>query len=106
TLAVGEFESERQSEIESFASQIDEAHFFLPPPFTDLRFHPLGIDDGPWPFGDRIDRLLVVSPFLAPGFLRRIAKRSRDDVLVSRPESLDAIGSSGLEAFDQLFVLS
>jgi hypothetical protein len=105
-LAVNEVGSERRSEIELLSSQIAEAQFELPPPFTDLLFHPLGIDEAPWPFAGRIERLLTVSPFLAPGFLRRVAKSGRDDVLVSRPESLNAIGGAELERFGQLFVLS
>lgn len=67
----------------------------LPENVDSIRFWPLGMDGKPsWPFGDRADRLLVMSPFITPEFLGRLAAQTHSKFLVSRPESLREIDPS------------
>lgn len=79
------------------ADELRVVKWKLPEGVDSVRFWPLGMDGKPtWPFGDRIDRLLVVSPFITPDFLTRLAAPGRAQFLVSRPESLREIEPSVL----------
>lgn len=79
------------------ADELRVVKWKLPEGVDSVRFWPLGMDGKPtWPFGDRIDRLLVVSPFITPDFLIRLAAPGRAQFLVSRPESLREIEPSVL----------
>jgi hypothetical protein len=49
--------------------------------------------------------MLVVSPFLGDGLLDRVAAGRSPGVLVSRPESLDALKPETLARFERVFVL-
>jgi hypothetical protein len=94
--------------IEALAVELARVRFDLPPDFESYMFWPLGLDPAPpWPFPRRADRLLVVSPFLTQDLLGRLVHGSRGaDVLVSRPESLDRLGSRALASFAETFILS
>lgn len=79
------------------ADELRVVKWKLPEGVDSVRFWPLGMDGKPtWLFGDRIDRLLVVSPFITPDFLTRLAAPGRAQFLVSRPESLREIEPSVL----------
>lgn len=61
----------------------------IPDDFEEIRFHPIGLGGKEtWPFPERIDRLLVVAPFVTENFLNRMAEYTDDLQLVSRAESL------------------
>jgi hypothetical protein len=93
--------------IEQFKAELRIVEFELPDGFTDLSFWPLGIPDSPsWPFPADLRRILVISPFLSPSCLTRLTQTGRDHHLVSRPESLDACGRSGLARFDKISTLN
>lgn len=104
SLAVQPLPRARTETIESFSEELRRVRFDPPPGFDELAFWPLGLDDS-WPFGGRIDRLFVASPFLSGDLLRGLAPQARDRILLSRPESLDALGGSTLSGFAQLLVL-
>ena len=86
-------------ELESLADEVRRVRFEPPPGFDELAFWPLGIDRrrSTWPFDTRIDRMLIVSPFLTTDCLERFARPRSDgrDTLISRPESFDALGAVG-----------
>lgn len=60
-----------------------------------LEFLPIGMDGkGKWPFPEKpekIDRLLVLAPFVTDEFLNRISSNKTDQYLVSRDDSLQAL---------------
>jgi hypothetical protein len=58
------------------------------------------------PLAGRIDRLLVVSPFVGGPRLRRLAGRRRSNLLVSRPEELQGISPDELAGYSDVLVLS
>jgi hypothetical protein len=71
-------------------------------PFTELEFYPMGLGDKPWtPLDRRIDRMLVVSPFVDKRFLTKMVEQAgREWVpedLVSRPETLNELGSTAVD---------
>jgi hypothetical protein len=107
TLAVRPLHTHAQAEVEQLADELASVRWELPEPFREARFHVLGLPGStPSPFAGRIDRLLVISPFLGPGALNALAPNATTRHLVSRPESLDAVGSAALGGYDDTFVLA
>lgn len=92
--------------IEQLAYDIRRVEFEVPAPFEDMSFHPLGIDSQPtWPFPQRMDRLLVVSPFADDRFAEDLAEYEIPIDLVSRAESLGCLKPSSLGCFEKLWTL-
>src|SRR5690606_19213723 len=74
------------------ADELRVVEWDRPEDVYDVRFVPLGLGPKPsWPFPSEASRLLVVSPFVSEGFLRRSAVAGRTQHLVSRPECLREI---------------
>lgn len=97
----------RRAIVATMAEEVRRVSFEIPDGFQSMRFWPLGHDGKPRdPFaGERIDQLLVVSPFLSPSRLESLASSGRRHVLVSRVDELEAIPKSVLELYDELHVL-
>lgn len=76
-------------------------------PFVFFKFWPLGHDDRKtWPFRGRIQRLLVVSPFVSGGVLSKLSNESDGNVLISRPETLDTVSDTVLGGFAECYQLT
>jgi hypothetical protein len=76
-------------------------------PFSDYQFWPLGLDGkSVWPFKERMERVLVVSPFLTATTLEKLTAKEQPAELISRTECLDAIRESKLDRFDEVYTLS
>lgn len=86
--------------------ELRRVRFELPEGFEDLVFWPLGIRGyRSWPFeGRRIDRMLVISRFLAEGCLRRLALPGRENILISDVDSLGALGCDALAGYSHKLV--
>lgn len=91
-----------------FADEIRRVAFEVPLPFEDeLRFWPLGHDGkARWPFDTRIDRLLVVSPFVGADTLGRLTERGSGHVLISRADELAPLAANTLAPFAEVHVLN
>lgn len=86
--------------VRTAGDELLRVNFECPEPFTEHVFWPLGLEGHrKWPFGGRIDRMLVVSPFLTPGTIARLAKNGEDHVLVSRMDELPYISKAQLSAY-------
>jgi hypothetical protein len=98
---------ERAEELRELGRQFSAAEWALPLGFDRIRFWPLG-DDGVerWPFEGRRDRMLVISPFVTAGALARLTKTHRGSVLISRPETFDALGGDATKHLAERLVLS
>lgn len=96
-----------KKEVARLAAEIRRVQIELPPGFDEVRFWPLGLEGKPvWPFeGARIDRMLVVSPFLAAETLRDLSSSGSGHVVVSRAEELAGLPPASLEAFDEVLAL-
>lgn len=100
-LAAGRLEA-----IERLATDALKVEWELPAPFGEVAFHPLGHRKtrSPWPFENaRVDRMLVISPFISEQTLKRLSQEGDGHLLVSRADQLDrcdpaAIKSRFLEA--------
>jgi hypothetical protein len=107
SLAVRPIHPHALADIDALAGELARVMWEPPPPFRSVQFHDLGLDDvAHRPFDGRADRILVISPFLGAGALRRLAPQATERILVSRPESLDAVGSSALAGYAQTFVMA
>jgi hypothetical protein len=81
--------------------------FELPSGFQELKFHSIGISGKTsFPIAGRIDRLLIISPFVSESSLEKFSKMGQHNVLISRPEALDPIKPEVLHRFDQLFQMN
>lgn len=88
------------------ADELLRVEWEVPEPFESLTFWPLGHDGKRRDvFPQRIDRALVVSPFLTPEILRRTSQGDGGHVLVSRLEELERVGSDALTGFESIYVL-
>jgi hypothetical protein len=104
-LAVREVPEHAREAVELIQEEIRRTDFELPLGFNNVRFWPLGLSGRrQWPFGERVGRLLCISPFATKGLLDRLPGRA-GGVLVSRHEELDALDPKTLEAFGQSYVL-
>ena len=92
-------------------STLDEKNRAVP--FEEYSFWPIGLNQRPeWPFDGTKDddtsrrRMLIISPFLKDGFLKRITKKRKDCILVSRADEAVQIPKSTCDLFNALYTLS
>jgi hypothetical protein len=107
-MATRALTTSRAQALEDLASDILRVEWELPDGFESFAFHPLGYRHAAslWPFdGQRIDRLLVVSPFVSSSMLERLTERSHDNLLVSRPDQLDACDPDALDGYVEAYVM-
>lgn len=98
----------RAEALEDLASDVLRVDWEVPEGFESVAFRPLGYGSSasPWPFEkQRIDRLLVVSPFVSSSMLERLTEQSYDNVLVSRPDQLDMCDPHALDGYAETYVL-
>jgi hypothetical protein len=100
-LAKGTPESVR-SMIDLMTGEVSKVDFLPPDPFTDILFHPIGITG--YKRGVEVilgNRQLVISPFLSDEIVKELSAMGQNNILVSRPESLDALNSETLKQVSQ-----
>jgi len=93
-----------RSTIDRVQYELRRVRFEPPEGFRDVGFVPLGIrGHRSWPFRGRVDRMLIISPFISQGCLRRLTAEGRGHILVSRLESLDALDRGCLDGFSDVY---
>ncbi|HEV3313041.1 MAG TPA: phospholipase D family protein, partial [Chloroflexota bacterium] len=105
-LAFRTIEDDRAAALRELSSQLRGVKFFPPSGFDRLAFLPLGFGGDEWPFGEPLDQLAVISPFLTAGCVSQLARRSSFKTLVSRRETLDRLGAEALAVVGETLVLS
>jgi hypothetical protein len=106
-LAVRTVPPALRRKVNQIQKEIRRVRFDLPQDFHGMRFWPLGIEGHRrWPFQKRMDRLLVVSPFIAENALGRLSDAGDGHVLVSRVEELSQVEPACLENFEHVFAMS
>lgn len=92
--------------LHQLAIEIRRVEFEVPDPFEELQFWPIGLSASePWPFPSRIQRLLVVSPFVDDRLVGDLAAWKAPMSLVSRPESLSRLQPESLALFQDVWIL-
>lgn len=93
--------------VERVQDEVRRVEFSLPEGFDEVTFWPLGIGEkAVWPFKGRIERLLVISPFLKEPTLTRLTKEGKGHVLISRLEELQGMRPKTFTPFEKVYVLS
>jgi hypothetical protein len=105
-LAVRPVSEKAREQVSKVAYEIRRVRFELPQGFNKLAFHSFGLKQGDrWPFHVRKDRALIVSPFVVPAFLKRMAQNCDDITLVSRLDTLSGLSGTDLAPCQELYVL-
>ena len=106
-MAIDRVPADRLTPIDELAAQVATAVWEgLSDGLRLERMWPIGHDGRRgWPFPNDSWRRLVVAPFVEQGFLEQFVKPGRRDILVSRPETLNALGTPGLAGTGRCFVL-
>ncbi len=104
----GSFPMADAKTMQRMQEEVRRVDFVLPPGFKDMAFVPIGLSRrSSWPFPEHTSsRRLVISPFLSAEFLTRFAKTSRNNSLISRPDSLLELSPAHLTPYQQIYVLS
>ena len=99
-MAIPSVADDRVRQINDLADSLSMARLAAPAPFTEGKLLPVGLtSDRVWPFPERAERLLAISPFLTEPAIRALAALTEHRTLVSRPESLELIGSEPLRGW-------
>ncbi len=99
-LALRPLSPARAAQVAELAGTLSTVRLAPPAPFTSGELVPIGLRDAPtWPFPESGERLLAISPFLTKGSVRELAKVAQQRVLVSRSESIDAVGADTLASW-------
>lgn len=87
--------------------ELRRVKFELPDGFDNIAFWPLGIDrHRRWPFKGRVDRMLVVAPFLSPETLDKLSEAGAGDILISRLDALRELTAEQLAGFQEIYSLN
>lgn len=87
--------------------EIRRVKFEPPEGFREVRFWPLGLKGQTRrPFAGRIDRVLVVSPFLTDTCLEELTEGAAGNVLVSDLQALAEVNRRGLNNFERVYFLN
>ena len=93
--------------IQRVEQELRRVQFEPPEGFDEISFWPLGIEGARrWPFDGRIDRMLIVSPFVSEDSLLRLSNQSDGNVLVSRLDSLETLDPKCLKNFKSIYFLN
>jgi hypothetical protein len=109
-LSVGEVPALVQEHVNQIVDEIRRVQFQPPPGFDKVTaFRPSGIaSPKKQPTLRGHYRLLVMSPFLTDSWLRNLVGNGAKNVLISRPESLDAVNPklmARLETNTEIFIM-
>jgi hypothetical protein len=103
-LALRAVSAEVRRRVDEARRELLRVSWELPAGFEGLTFWPIGVvGHRRWPMSGRVDRLLVVSPFLGQAALARLAQQGQGHLLVSRLESLQELEDLG--SFPRAYVL-
>ena len=96
-----------EQDIEVLSTEVRRVDFRPPAGFEDkIAFWPVGIPNHRrFSIKGRVDRLLIVSPFLSGSLLRRLPVNQGNHVLVSQVESLDQMREKDRARFNEILVM-
>lgn len=102
--AVHPLSDERRGQIDDLARSLGNVEWELPADCQSVRFWPLGIPGAEAP-SMQSDRSLIISPFLSADIVRGLGVADTESMVVSRPESFDAVGFRALDTFADSMVV-
>ncbi len=91
------------------AKEVRCVEFESPDPFVEMDFWPLGHDKrkkSQWPFPKKLEKMLVISPFVDDGFLSKdLAPWQTKVKLISRPDSLAQLQEKTRDGLEEIWIL-
>ena len=110
TLACTPVSEKTTGEIETMSKEVRRVSFEPPPELENekdwLAFWPVGIPDHRrLSIKGRVDRLLIVSPFLTGDRIKRLTDKHTECILVSREESVDELDEDTRARFSDILVM-
>jgi len=95
-MAVGDLPETVREHARLMSSEVRRVRFQVPEGVEDFEFWPMGVRGSRKvpEFGHDFSRLMIVSPFLSADQVLPLALRGRENVLISRCESLDALSDA------------
>lgn len=99
-LALREVDPIRHAQVTDLADTLAVVSLAPPSPFTEGELLPMLGETPTWPFPNQATRMLAISPFLTKNTLASLGKVCPDRALVSRPESLDLLGTDAVEGWE------
>jgi hypothetical protein len=107
TITLRPLSPEIYKRIKQFSSELRKVKFSPPEDFQETpRFWPLGMGNKKtWPFPDRIDKMVIISPFLSETFLNKFSEDMLDMTLISRMDELNKISPDILKKFSKVMIL-
>jgi hypothetical protein len=76
------------------ADELRTVSIVVPDGVESLTFHSLGLGGPQIDFARRMDRVLVMSPFVTNGFLQTVLRPDTGDILITRPDQAVALARS------------
>lgn len=99
-LAIREVPADRSRQVDELVASLAGVRFAAPLPFTHGELLPIGLaNEYVWPFPERAERLLAISPFLTPRSVDALAPISPEKTLVSRDSAFDLLGRNALSGW-------
>jgi len=92
--SAGPVSADHEDRVTSLVAALRRARFALPDGVDDLHVAVMGLERTASPLPAEVERSLIISPFLSDDFFTSV-RPERVDELVSRPESLEHLGTTG-----------
>jgi hypothetical protein len=95
-----------KTDIDLMADEVRRVQFKAPQGFEgDPEFYPSGIPGfRGYKFSDPYSRLMLISPFLSNNIMHKVAKNSRNNILISSTAEIDLLSSQAQMRFEKIFV--
>ncbi|MCK5793277.1 MAG: phospholipase D family protein, partial [Anaerolineales bacterium] len=95
-------------ELDLIGDEIQKVEWELPDQFESIKFWALGLPNRRrrWPFKGRVDRMAVIAPFLSEGLLKELAPAGKDNILVSRTDTIENLTSDGFDRFNEIYAFN
>lgn len=102
-LAVNPLSEERSARVAGLAEELRGVSWEKPEDVSSVWFWPMG-SGGTTPKMDG-DRMLAISPFLSEATVAELGSRPGDNILITRPQSLDSVGKIAVAGFAETFIM-
>jgi len=95
-----------KTDIDLMADEVRRVQFKAPQGFEgDPEFYPSGIPGyRGYKFSESYSRMMVISPFLSNSIMHKVARKSKNNILISSTTEIDQLSSQAQERFEKIFV--
>lgn len=101
-LAFGTADRQRRAQVRRLADDIRRTDWELPPGFSSIAFHVLGLNNKSWT-PEWSQRMAVISPFCSDNALDHLTSTTRNaEAIISRPETLAGLDAETRSWFSQV----